>query len=536
MRRVELVLRAVEVRLAHPRVLIAALAAIVLLKWVTVGIVAHQAVHNGWLYFNGGDGITYWTTAWSLSTLHTPIAILGYGLVLIQAPFALVGGPLMLNGLPGLLVFNTVAFGPLGVIALYLLGRRLGNRLFGLGVATLWVVLPLLAIPYFHQSYHFRWMNYFLPNVMGLTTLGDMPSAVAVAWAAVLALRAADEGSVPAAVLGGVVAGFAIGIKPANALFLPAAAVCLLVARRFGSLAAYTAALAPALLTLAIWKERGNGHLTLGRPVLEAVGPVFAIGRQFSWNFLSRFEDQMLQLREVSLSLRVVEWFVLGGLIGAIRRSPRIGLMLVAWIFGIVIIKGSVGGMYTTGFWRLTLPGLPAVLLAMASVVFLVPGVRPRPAPVVRETSWRLVAWVAGVFALLPLVVVAAATRQHGTRDALQPASNILIPVSTSFRLSTHLRGGDVQLRWKPPYRGPTHVVYVVMSGRLDTQGCGYFYNGSPGCELRMKTLGVTRGLQWTAPLMPGIPRLFRVVLAAGFDAKSGDPLLVGAPAQALTS
>ena len=63
------------------------------------------------------------------------------------------------------------------------------------------------------------------------------------------------------AVAAGLAAGLAIAIKPSNALFLPAAAGALLVGRRARGLALLVLALLPAILGLAIWRDRGLGHV-----------------------------------------------------------------------------------------------------------------------------------------------------------------------------------------------------------------------------------------------------------------------------------
>ena len=61
-------------------------------------------------------------------------------------------------------------------------------------------------------------------------------------------------------VAAGLAAGYSIAIKPSNSIFLVAPLLLFLVEKR-RALLTFAAGLAPALLTLAIWKYRGLGEL-----------------------------------------------------------------------------------------------------------------------------------------------------------------------------------------------------------------------------------------------------------------------------------
>ena len=81
--------------------------------------------------------------------------------------------------------------------------------------------------------------------------------------AAYLVVRALDTRDWREAVLAGLVVGFAFCVKPSNAVFFAAALAAFLIARRWRQLVYFAAALAPGLLLLALWKQRGLGTLPL---------------------------------------------------------------------------------------------------------------------------------------------------------------------------------------------------------------------------------------------------------------------------------
>src|SRR5206468_1100381 len=112
------------------------------------------------------------------------------------------------------------------------------------------------------------------------------------------------------AALGGVAAGFAIGIKPANALFLAGPLLGFSVARRWREGGAFGIALAPEVLALALWKYRGLGHLPVITPAPKALAAGAAavfpggglplgvvVSRYFHFDW-SRMNDNYRELRE----------------------------------------------------------------------------------------------------------------------------------------------------------------------------------------------------------------------------------------------
>ncbi len=79
--------------------------------------------------------------------------------------------------------------------------------------------------------------------------------------AAYFLLRPVATGATLDAVAAGLAVGFALAVKPANSLFLPAVLVALAFARRPRALGIFALRLIPSLLGLAMWKYRGLGYL-----------------------------------------------------------------------------------------------------------------------------------------------------------------------------------------------------------------------------------------------------------------------------------
>src|SRR5215218_8296227 len=236
---------------------------LVVLQWIGVLVFTRYAEHNGWLFYHGGDQTWYFTTGWILGDGHIPDTFVGYGWSLLLAPLTWIAGPDFLAILPVVVLLQVVLVLPLGAWAAYALGARAGGRIVGYGSAIVWTLAPFATIPLFTDRYHDRWIDQFLPEVFGLTGIGDLPATVALLVAGVLVLRAIDDARWLDGAAAGVAAGFAIGIKPSNALFLAAPA------------AGFAVALAPCLLTLALWKYRGLGHVPL---LAQQAGAYLAAG------------------------------------------------------------------------------------------------------------------------------------------------------------------------------------------------------------------------------------------------------------------
>src|SRR5262249_24841173 len=157
----------------------------------------------------------------------------------------------------------------------------------------------------------------------------------------------------------------------------------LAIARRFRGAAIFALGLAPAVVTLALWKYRGLGNLPIfsseGATVLalgtgSSAGVVATIGIHkyvnLDWSHLGQNVGAM---REFFWTNRLVEWIPIAGGLGAVRRSLAKGGFLVAWLAAYVVIKGTsqVASVDSASFWRLLAPAWPAYLLLGLAIVAL---------------------------------------------------------------------------------------------------------------------------------------------------------------------
>ena len=530
------------------------LAAAVVAQWIAVGLLAMAATHNGWLYYQGGDQTFFYTISWALSHGHLPETGIGYSWSLVEAPITAVAGPSFLVGLPVIVLVQVVLLLPLAVVALY----GTAKRLLGAGVARLavvaWILVPYSVIPLFVQRYHGRWIDQTLPQVLGLTGMGDFASMVLLLCAAYLLFRHLDEGDWETAVLAGLVVGFVLGLKPSNTLFLGAPLVGLLIGRRYRGAVAFGLALLPTLVTLAVWKERGLGHVPL---FSSATGVTLAAGAQvvshhvaaintqkylkFDWAHL---QNNLDGIREYFWSNRLVEWIPLVGALGAIRVSRAKGALLAVWLGLFFLIKGSspLASVDTASFWRLLTPAWPAYFLLGMSVLAMVPtfGGRLRPAIAAPAPgrSLRPETWVAiAVLAILPLVVVAAVPKRGSYQAVRDNSRNLYVPVDRSFRVAAQPGAGDVVLSWPDPGSGSVKPVYIVLrvkTGTTTDQGvnCGPRPGGVRPCVIAMDELGYVSSRGFVDH--PGAGKwTYRVALAANYnrDPNAGDPLLFSGPA-----
>ncbi len=351
------------------------------LQWLLLVAFVLTVRHNGWLFYQGGDETFFYTSAWSIAHGHVPDAAIGWGWSYLLAPVAASFGTNFLTALPAIVLIQTVILLPLGVLAIYGVAARLGGRLLGYFAATLWVILPYAVIPLWDHRYHEKYVEQFLPQALGLTGLGDFASMIALLGAAYFVMRALDERSLPDAALAGVIAGFALGIKPSNALFLVGVVLAFAVGLRWRAALAFGAGMGPALIALALWKDKGLGSLPVIHSAVAgtaSIALVPAVSVRIS-HYLPLHWSQLQQnldgLREFFWSVRVLEWLVLAGFIGALRRSPPKALLLGGWFGAFFIVKTSSGrGTIEDGsLLRLLLPSFPAFLLLLCAIVLLTP-------------------------------------------------------------------------------------------------------------------------------------------------------------------
>jgi hypothetical protein len=518
------------------------LGGLILVQWLAVLTLALTVRHNGWLYYAGGDQLWHYSGAYLLAHGSLPPSYVGYGWSFLLLPLAAIAGPNLGSALPGIVLLNTLVLLPVALLCMYEIGARIAGRVFGYFVAALWIGLPYLGILFVEQGYHQKYTELTLPQAVGLTSVPDFPATVALLLAAALCLRAIAARTWHYAAAAGLATGFSIAIKPSNSIWLVTPFLLLLVERR-RALLPYVAGLAPALLTLALWKYRGLGELAAApaEPVRMASGVGDLINRVHrpqlnSWAHLNQVLNA---LREHFWVARVIEWLPIAGLIALLTRS-RTGLLLAGtWFIAYLLAKATYvpASVEDASFWRIMMPSFPAYVILAASVVLLVPGVRVRPElPKIASSGRRtaiVLAACAFVFAVLPLGVIAATPRLNDEgRRAVRLGDN-LIPVAP-VGLHGVVQDGGVRLSWRPQKPAGNSVFYSVM--RVKGPGGGVLCAGksapaSDDCQLYMNVLTTTKGT--SASDRPGTGTWdYRIGVSANWldDPSLGDVYVVSPP------
>jgi len=536
------------------------LGGLIVAQFAALGVFVATVRHNGWLFYQGGDQTFYYTTAWLVSHWHLPTTPIGYGWSYLTSPIALGAGSDILDALPALLLVQVIVLLPIALLCVYGIASRLGGRVLGYLAATLWVAAPYAVIPLWDQRYHQKWIELFLPQALGLTNLADFPSMVCLLVAAYFTFRALDDRSWHAVAAAGLAAGFAVGIKPGNGIFLGGPLLAFLLARRWRHLVLFGAAAAPALLTLAVWKERGLGvtpALAYGDsryaaailPIASALSPVTKYVH-IDWGQLGHNLDIT---REFFWSVRPLEYLPFAGVVAVARRSVPKAALLAVWFFGFLLIKGSASqaNVEDSSFFRLMMPAFPAYLLLAASIPLLVPAFGPRLAerfpPGRRQfLGTRSLAAAAVVFGLIPLVVVAALRSNDSARAVKYFDQGVFVPVSPQFRPTASTNAGRVVVRWHAIAAPVPHFYRVLRSRtfdpapRIDASTPAHegvqclrarSSRGALDCRLSMDTVGVTSSPQVTDNPGPG-HWTYRIGLSANWldDITLGDVLLVSPP------
>ena len=523
---------------------VVALATIVVVQVALTVVLFFSVDHNGWLTYQGGDQLWLVTTGWLLGQGVLPYALVGYGWPVLLAPLTWVTGASSLDLLPVTTVLQVAVLGPVATLAVYDIGARIAGRVAGLWCAVVWVLIPFLATPLFEDRYQERWTDQVLVQALGLTQLADYPSMVLVLVAGALVLRSLDAGAVREAALAGAVAGFAIGTKPANTLFLFGPAAAYVLARRWRGAAVFAVSLAPAVLLLAIWKERGTGSIPAlsmdAVHVAAASLPQLPLAESF-WErtplHLDDWERNMSNLREFFWSARLAQWAPLAGALAIARKSlPTAGLLL-GWLLGYVIVKGSspLASIEAGSFWRLVMPALPAYAILVAAIPLLVPtmprrlGTRIAATPG-RRPGRRLAIALVVLLTALPAAFVLTASPSRGGEQAIL-VEGILVPVDgETVQLRTRRVGAAQHLTWDDA-TSPTKTFYRVYR----TEGAGpdveCIRRGADRCELNMIVLETTRRRSYVdrSPA-PGVT--YRIGVAANWvdDTAQGDVMLISPP------
>jgi len=506
------------------------------LSWiVTVGFALH-AKHNGWLFYNGGDGTYYWTMPWAIAHHLLPATTISYGLPVFTWPLTLIFGSIVLPALPAIVILQVAILGPLAVCGMYGIGTRIGGKLFGILTGLAWAIAPFAAYHFFYNRVRFDFGSVALPGTLGLNNLADYPSLVLTIVIAWLLLRSLDDRRWNDIVLAGTLCGLLIAVKPSNGFFVPAPICALLVARRWRETGGFLLAMVPALVTLAVWKDAGLGHL----PVLGSEAVHVAAGASlggavhgrithyipFSW---SNFTTNLSELREYGWSLRLAEYLPLAGLIGAFRRGIPHAVLLGLWCIDYMVIKGgTTASVYEWSYFRLTMPGFPAYVLLTCCIVFLIPGFGRRWRPrVAQPTRLRFTPGLIAALAVLsvyPLIVVATHGGSADNRVALD-TSNQLAVIAGDLHLKVVPTPAGPSLRWRQPNVGQTKVGYVVFRSKIP--GC---VTESRECMLAISPIRLVHSNNF--PAWQFGSGLYRVGLVAGprVSRLDGDLMLLSPP------
>ncbi len=507
----------------------AALGAIMLVGWGVAIAAGRIAAHDGWLYYHGGDGTWYYTTAWALGNGHIPAGVIGFGYPLLIAPIAAIAGSNLLDGIPAIVIFNQLVLAPIALVCIYGITRLLAGRAYAYVVSLLWVLTPVLVIHYFLADYHSRYVDLTLPSTIGLTGLGDYPSMVVLLVSAYFLLRAVATLATLDAVAAGLAAGFAVAVKPANALFLPAVLVALVVARRPRALGIFALSLIPSLVALTLWKYRGLGYLPAfshpsgAAPATVAPVPLGLLNVHqyvsFDW---SQLHHNLDSIREYTWSQRMVYWAALAGIVGLARRSYVAAALATTWVASYLVVKGSSTRVdfVTGGFMTHLIAAFPAYFLLAVSVPFLVPiyGRRRPPSPVGPGTSLRvpkLAVSVLGFLAVVSILAIALLPALDEPAAAKSVNANLYLPLN-GFVVASRENHGVVTLSWARQQPAGTRTSYAVFRDSSDRAICIPVRHAAADCAYTgTRVAGVRRDVtSWIDHPPPGT-WVYRVALNA---------------------
>lgn len=530
-------------------------AVFVVAQWVLVLGIAADVRHNGWIYYQGGDQLWYYTTAWLFGHGSFTQPLVGYLWSILLAPIALVGGPNLAQSLPAIVIVNVAVLMPIALVALYGLARLIAGRLFAYWTLLLWIVVPLVAIWYTNTGYHQRFTEILLPQGLGLTAMADFPTMVAVLVAAYFCARIVfdHEPRLLDAAAAGVATGAAIGLKPSAVLFVAGPPLAVVLVRRWRHTAVLVGSVLPAVVALSVWKWRGYGYLPLlhslpapsqalaaGPDVVAVNVPYF----HFDWH---HFTTQLDLLREHFWSGRLIEWFVIAGSIGIALYSRRAFVLVVGWFFAFVIVKAGTSGAGTTSIedtnlLRILMPAYPAFLLLLASLPFLFPRLARRAASSVapsppRRLSSRaaLTGVLAGALgtALVPLGVIAAASPVHGPSPSAAAVQQPPLPTGVDLGVRARQTAQGVALRWKPQRPAGGAVFYHVFRTPADEDAFSCPGTvAAPKCLLQATDLGTTRTPAFVDRKAGAGRYVYRVGVAANWldNPQYGDVYVLSGP------
>jgi hypothetical protein len=533
--------------LPAPRVL----AAFVVVDWLAVLATARVVRHAGWIYYQGGDQLWLYTLGWLLGHGQLTQTPVGYGWPVILAPIARIFGPNLAHAFPAIVLLDVVVLLPVALLSLYGIAARIGGRLAGYWAVVLWIALPFVGILYTNTGYHQRYTELTLPQSFGLTAMSDFPTTVATLVSVYFVVKTlfTEHPQLLDGVAAGVAAGIAIAIKPATSLFLVGPALAFVYKRRWTIAGMMLAGLAPAIVTLTLWKDRGLGRVPLlssSAPGhvdgLAAAAPLGSLNVGRYWHTLNWnvFLHNLDLLREHFWSGRLIEWLVIGGVIALARRSITAALLIGGWFFSFALVKGSYGhaGIEDASLFRVMMPAFPAFVLLIAALPLLVPHapktLRRAWRPAFKGPGTRTRAILIGVAVFLSAVVPLGAFAAVSTHGSLQPVEvqTTIMPVPSNIDIgaAASVHGRLVTLRWKPQgsFGGP--VFYRIWRATTDGVSCPP-QPGAPLCRLVMPEIATTDRTTFV-DRAPAGHWVYRIAVAANWlhSAGYGDAYLVSRP------
>ena len=480
---------------------------------------AFSVEHNGWVWFQGGDQIVNTTTGWLVGQRILPPTEISYLWPLFQTPITWITGPTFLQAMPPIVLFQVLVLGPIALFCVFGIASHIGGRLLGYWASALWVVAPFAAIPLFVDRYHEKWVEQFLPQALGLTAMPDFPSMVLVLVAALLVVRSLGDARVAEALLAGLVAGAAGGLKPPNYLFAAGAVLAYLVARQWRSIAWFLIAIAPSVLVLAYWKDKGLGYLPAVAPAEVRVAASVALSVDIDRYLeidLDHWQQQMNYLREFFWSARVAQWAPVAGLVAVLRVGRgAIAALLAGWLGAFLLVKGFSprADIQANTFWRLLMPAWPAYLLLFASIPLLVPTLARRlgrrlDPPVPSRIALRWVVVAVATTVLVPAIATAASSPiEPPAPPALVQVvgtATILTPVDESIELDVVTSGEGNLLTWEDDGWNADVFYRVYRSpGAGPDTFCSTEQEVSWSCYLGAEAIVTTRDRTFTDPSPP---------------------------------
>ena len=184
----------------------------------------------------------------------------------------------------------------------------------------------------------------------------------------------------------------------------------------------------------------------------------------------------MSNLREFTWSARVVQWLPLAGAVAVARRSVPAAGLLLGWLLGYVVVKGSavVATIESGSYWRLVMPALPAFALLAAADAAPRPDV-PRPhgrplSPRCRRAGPALRAdcRLVVVLSLVPIVVLLVASRRAARRRSTTAARARRALADRRHHQRPRRRGRRIARRPSRPRTG-TSSTWTDSTRRADT-------------------------------------------------------------------